>query len=190
MSNTKVSESEIEESYKKILEYIGEDSDREGLIETPKRIRKALLEWFHGYNQNPEEILNKMFKEVNGYSQMIILKNIDFESHCEHHMAPIIGKAHIAYIPNNLVVGISKLARLVDCFAKRFQIQERMTNDISDTLYKVLDCKGVAVLIEAEHFCISSRGIKKKGSSMITYSLNGIFENSNERQEFFKLVTK
>ena len=190
MSNSQISEHEIEEAYKRILEYVGEDSNREGLQETPKRIRKALLEWFSGYDQNPEDILNKMFKEVNGYSQMIILKNIDFESHCEHHMAPIIGKAHIAYIPNNLVVGISKLARLVDCFAKRFQIQERMTNDISDTLFKVLDCQGVAVMIEAEHFCISSRGIKKKGSSMITYSLNGVFNNSNERQEFFGLVNK
>jgi GTP cyclohydrolase IA len=190
MSNTKISESEIEEAYSKILKYVGEDNTREGLLETPNRVRKALLEWFSGYEQDPKEILNKMFKEVNGYSQMIILKDISFESHCEHHMCPIIGTAHIAYIPKDKVVGISKLARLVDCFAKRFQIQERMTNDISSTLMQVLECKGVAVMIEAEHFCISTRGIKKKGSSMITYSLEGIFENDTIRKEFFDLVNR
>ena len=190
MSNTKISESEIEEAYSKILQYAGEDNSREGLLETPKRVRKALLEWFSGYEQDPKEILNKMFKEVNGYSEMIILKNISFESHCEHHMCPIIGTAHIAYIPKYKVVGISKLARLVDCFAKRFQIQERMTNDISTTLMKVLKCEGVAVMIEAEHFCISTRGVKKKGCSMITYALDGVFKNEVLRKEFFNLVNK
>ena len=188
LSDSQISTDEIENNFKQLLEYIGEDSNREGLLETPLRNRKAILEWFEGYNKEPSEILNKMFQEVNGYKDLIILKDIHFNSHCEHHMAPIIGKAHIGYIPDEKVVGISKLARLVDCFAHRFQIQERMTSDISNTLFTVLSCKGVAVIIEAEHFCMSTRGVKKKGAKMVTCSFNGILDDLEYKNRFFQLI--
>ena len=192
MSDSQTCSNEVEQAIKTILSNIEKDTfDREGLEETPTRVAKALNEWFAGYSQDPKEILSKQFSEVSGYSEMILLKDISFESHCEHHMCPIIGKVHIAYIQKETVVGISKLARLVDCFAKRFQIQERFTNEIGIALYQILKCEGVAVMVEAEHFCISTRGIKKKGSSMITSCYKGVFVNHYmQRQEFLQLVNK
>ena len=167
----KVSDNEAEEAFKTILTWIGEDPNREGLLETPKRVVKAFKEYFKGYKEDPNQVLDKTFGDVEGYDDMVIQKNISVQSHCEHHMAPIIGKAHVAYIPNERVVGLSKLARVVEVFSKRLQTQERLTMQIANTLMKSLDAKGVAVTIDSTHQCMTMRGIKKEqASTAVSYT--------------------
>ena len=175
-SKPQVSDKEAEEAIKKILTWIGEDPTREGLIETPKRVVKAFKEYFKGYNQNAESDLSKTFGDVEGYDDMVIEKNITLESHCEHHMAPIIGVAHVSYIPNKKVVGLSKLARTVEIFSKRLQTQERLTMQIAKTLMSALDAKGVAVTIDAAHQCMTMRGIKKERATTVTNYFLGSFK--------------
>ena len=186
---SEISDKEAEEAFIKILKYIGEDPAREGLLETPKRVRKAFNEYFKGYQEDPYKILSKTFGDVEGYNDIVIQKNISVQSHCEHHMAPIIGIAHVAYIPNERVVGLSKLARVVDLFAKRLQTQETMTAQIADTINNVLKPKGVAVVIDAEHQCMSSRGVSKRGTSTVTSRMLGVFrDNPKSRMEFMNLI--
>ena len=187
---TKPTKEQAEAAIKTILEWIGEDSDREGLLDTPKRVVKSFGEFFNGYQVDPEEILKRTFSETEGYDEMIILKDIRIESHCEHHMLPIIGKAHIAYIPDKRVVGISKLARIADAYAKRLQIQEKLTTQIANSINDVLQPKGVAVVIEATHQCMSTRGVHKSGVIMKTSHMLGLFrKDERTRQEFIELVT-
>ena len=164
----KVSDKEAEEAFKTILTWLGEDPNREGLLETPKRVMKAYKEYFSGYKIDPSKILDKTFGDVDGYDDMVIQKNISIQSHCEHHMAPIIGKAHVAYIPKERVVGLSKLARIVEVFSKRLQTQERLTMQIAKTIMSALDAKGVAVTIDAAHQCMTARGIKKEKSTTVS----------------------
>jgi GTP cyclohydrolase I len=173
----KVSDKEAEEAFKTILAWMGEDPNREGLLETPKRVVKAYKEYFAGYKENPNKILDKTFGDVDGYDDMVIQKNISVQSHCEHHMAPIIGKAHVAYIPNERVVGLSKLARVVEVFSKRLQTQERLTMQIAKTLMESLDAKGVAVTIDSTHQCMTMRGIKKEQASTVTNYYLGQFKD-------------
>jgi len=188
MSN-KPTKEEAMKAVKTLIEWAGDDPSREGLIETPKRVVKAYNEFFQGYDQDPEEVLNKTFEEVEGYDDAVIVRNIRVESHCEHHMVPILGVAHVGYIPNNRVVGISKLARVVDIYAKRLQTQETMTAQIANILDKVLQPKGVAVVIDAGHQCMSTRGIHKTESSTITSRMLGIFRDKPEtRTEFMHLI--
>ena len=172
----KVSEKEVEEAFVKIIKWIGEDPSREGLLSTPKRLVKAFREYFKGYSEDPEKILEKTFGDVLGYDDMVIQKNISLQSHCEHHMAPIIGVAHIAYIPNKRVVGLSKLARVVEVFSKRLQTQERLTMQIANTLMQELKAKGVAVSIDATHQCMTMRGIKKEKATTVTNYFLGSFK--------------
>ena len=172
----KISEKEAEEAFTKIIKWIGEDPSREGLASTPKRLVKAFKEYFKGYNEDPKKILEKTFGDVHGYNDMVIQKNISLQSHCEHHLAPIIGVAHIAYIPNLRVVGLSKLARVVEVFSKRLQTQERLTMQIANTLMDALDAKGVAVSIDATHQCMTMRGIKKEQATTITNYYLGKFK--------------
>jgi len=172
-----------------LIRYAGDNPKREGLKETPKRVVKSYADFFSGYKKNPDEILAKTFEEVEGYDEMVIVKNIDLESHCEHHMVPIIGVAHVAYIPNNRVVGISKLARIVDVYAKRLQTQETMTAQIADTISRVLEPKGVAVVIDAQHQCMSTRGVHKRHSSTVTSRMLGLFRSDpRTRSEFMGLI--
>ena len=169
--------------------WTGDNPDREGLIETPKRVVKAYEEFFEGYDIDPEEVLKKTFEEVQGYDDAVIVRNIRVESHCEHHIVPILGVAHVGYIPNNRVVGISKLARVVEIFGKRLQTQETMTAQIADTIQKVLEPKGVAVVIDASHQCMTTRGIHKTESSTITSRMLGAFrDNPETRSEFMNLI--
>ena len=187
---SKPSREEAEKAVRVLLEWTGDNPDREGLIETPKRVVKAYEQFFEGYDQDPEEVLMKTFEEVEGYDEMVIVKDIRLESHCEHHMVPILGVAHVGYIPNKRVVGISKLARIVDIFGKRLQTQETMTSQIANTIQKVLDPKGVAVVIDANHQCMSTRGVHKTTSSTVTSAMKGIFkENTVTRNEFLSFVT-
>ena len=172
----KVSDKEAEEAFKTILTWIGEDPKREGLIETPRRVVKAFKEYFKGYHQDAKTELSKTFGDVEGYDDMVVEKNITLESHCEHHMAPIIGVAHVAYIPNKKVVGLSKLARTVEVFSKRLQTQERLTMQVASTLMKALDAKGVAVTIDAAHQCMTMRGIKKEKATTVTNYFLGSFK--------------
>ena len=172
-----VSDKEAEEAFKTILTWMGEDPSREGLLETPKRVVKAFKEYFKGYNEDPNQILDKTFGDVEGYDDMVVQKNISVQSHCEHHMAPIIGKAHVAYIPKDRVVGLSKLARVVEVFSKRLQTQERLTMQIANTLMKSLDAKGVAVTIDSTHQCMTMRGIKKEQASTVTNYYLGQFKD-------------
>ena len=174
---SKVSDKEAEEAFKTILAWMGEDPNREGLLETPKRVVKAYKEYFAGYNEDPNKILDKTFGDVDGYDDMVIQKNISVQSHCEHHMAPIIGKAHVAYIPKERVVGLSKLARVVEVFSKRLQTQERLTMQIAKTLMESLDAKGVAVTIDSTHQCMTMRGIKKEQASTVTNYYLGQFKD-------------
>ena len=174
--NSKISDHEAEEAFKTILKWIGEDPSREGLLETPKRVAKAFKEYFKGYKEDPVQILNKTFGDVDGYDDMVVQKNISVQSHCEHHMAPIIGKAHVAYIPNERVVGLSKLARVVEVFSKRLQTQERLTMQIANTLMQSLDAKGVAVTIDSTHQCMTMRGIKKEQATTVTNYYLGQFK--------------
>ena len=173
----KISDKDAEDAFKTILAWMGEDPAREGLLETPKRVVKAFKEYFKGYKEDPKQILDKTFGDVEGYDDMVVQKNISVQSHCEHHMAPIIGKAHVAYIPNERVVGLSKLARVVEVFSKRLQTQERLTMQIAKTLMESLDAKGVAVTIDSTHQCMTMRGIKKEQASTVTNYYLGQFKD-------------
>ena len=185
----KPSREEAMQAVKTLIEWAGDDPTREGLVETPKRVVAAYEEFFEGYTQDPEEILRKTFEEVEGYDEMVIVKDIRLESHCEHHIVPILGTAHIGYIPNKRVVGISKLARIVDVFGKRLQTQETMTSQIATTIENVLNPKGVAVVIDAGHQCMSTRGVHKTESSTVTSSMKGVFkENQVTRNEFLSFI--
>ena len=187
----KVSDKEAEEAFKTILTWIGENPKREGLIETPRRVVKAFKEYFKGYHQNAEADLSKTFGDVEGYDDMVVEKNITLESHCEHHMAPIIGVAHVAYIPNKKVVGLSKLARTVEVFSKRLQTQERLTMQIASTLMKALDAKGVAVTIDAAHQCMTMRGIKKENATTVTnYFLGQFKEDLSIQNRYLRFISK
>ena len=177
IQKNKISDKEAEDAFKTILAWMGEDPNREGLLETPKRVVKAFKEYFKGYNEDPNQILDKTFGDVDGYDDMVIQKNISVQSHCEHHMAPIIGKAHVAYIPKDRVVGLSKLARVVEVFSKRLQTQERLTMQIANTLMQSLDAKGVAVTIDSTHQCMTMRGIKKEQATTVTNYYLGQFKD-------------
>jgi len=187
----KISEKEAEEAFIKIIKWIGEDPSREGLKSTPKRLIKAYKEYFKGYSEDPKKILEKTFGDVLGYDDMVIQKNISIQSHCEHHMAPIIGVAHIAYIPNKRVVGLSKLARVVEVFSKRLQTQERLTMQIANTLMQSLNAKGVAVSIDATHQCMTMRGIKKEQATTVTnYYLGQFKEDLSYQNRYLRFITK
>lgn len=180
---------DVEEAIRTIIRWTGEDPGRDGLIETPARVARAYEEYFRGYSEDPETILAKTFEEIEGYDEMIVLRGIRFESHCEHHMAPIIGRAWVAYIPNGRVVGISKLARIVEVYSKRLQIQEKMTAQIANAIESALNPQGVAVVIKAEHHCMTTRGIHKPGTDMVTSRMLGIFRDSAiTRQEFLSMI--
>lgn len=186
----KPSKQQAMEAVKILLAYSGDNPNREGLLETPKRVVEAFDEWFGGYNEDPKATLSKTFEEVEGYDEMVLLKNMRIESHCEHHMAPILGYAHVAYIPNKRVVGISKIARLVDVYSKRLQTQETMTAQIADTIEKVLEPKGVAVIIDAYHQCMTTRGVHKTETTTVTSQVRGLFRSDKRtRAEFMQLVT-
>lgn len=188
---SKPSRAETEAAFTTIIRWAGDDPSRDGLKETPARVARAFEEWFKGYSEDPEAILKKTFEEIEGYDEMIVLRGIRFESHCEHHMAPIIGRAWVAYIPRGRVVGISKLARLVNAYAKRLQIQEKMTAQIANAVQKVLEPDGVAVVIKAEHHCMTTRGVHKHGTDMVTSRMLGAFRDSAiTRQEFLAMVTE
>ena len=187
----KVSDKEAEDAFRTILAWMGEDPNREGLLETPKRVTKAFKEYFKGYQEDPKEILNKTFGDVEGYSDMVVQKNISVQSHCEHHMAPIIGKAHVAYIPKDRVVGLSKLARVVEVFSKRLQTQERLTMQIAKTIMESLDAKGVAVTIDSTHQCMTMRGIKKENATTVTNYYLGLFKDDLSFQNrYLRFITK
>ena len=187
----KVSEKEAEEAFVKIIRWIGEDPSREGLASTPKRLVKAFKEYFKGYSEDQKKILEKTFGDVQGYDDMVIQKNISLQSHCEHHLAPIIGVAHIAYIPNSRVVGLSKLARVVEVFSKRLQTQERLTMQIANTLMDALDAKGVAVSIDAAHQCMTMRGIKKEQATTVTnYYLGQFKEDLGYQNRYLRFISK
>ena len=186
---SKPTRKEAEDAVRTLISWAGDDPKREGLIETPKRVVKSYEEFYAGYDQDPAEILSKVFEEIEGYDEIVLVKDILLESHCEHHMVPILGKAHVAYLPDKRVVGLSKLARVVDLFAKRLQTQETMTAQIADTINDVLKPKGVAVVIDAEHQCMSSRGVSKKGTSTVTSRMLGAFRDSQKsRMEFMNLI--
>ncbi len=189
-NSRKISDKEAEEAFKTILSWIGEDPNREGLLETPKRVVKAFKEYFKGYKEDPIQVLDKTFGDVDGYDDMVIQKNISVQSHCEHHMAPIIGKAHVAYIPNERVVGLSKLARVVEVFSKRLQTQERLTMQIAKTLMQSLDAKGVAVTIDSTHQCMTMRGIKKEQATTVTnYYLGQFKEDLSYQNRYLRLIS-
>ena len=191
LQKEKISEKEAEEAFVKILKWIGENPDREGLKSTPKRLVKAFKEYFKGYSEDPNLILQKTFGDVQGYDDMVIQKNISLQSHCEHHMAPIIGVAHVSYIPKERVVGLSKLARVVEVFSKRLQTQERLTMQIATTLMKALDAKGVAVSIDATHQCMTMRGIKKEQATTITnYYLGKFKEDLSYQNRYLRFISK
>ncbi len=186
---TRPTEQEAAQAVRTLIRWAGDNPDREGLVDTPLRVVRAYREFFAGYEQDPNAVLARTFSEVEGYDEMIVMTDIRFESHCEHHMVPIIGKAHVGYLPNRRVVGISKLARLVDIYAKRLQIQEKMTVQIADSLQSVLQPKGVAVVIEAAHQCMTSRGVHKPGAGLVTSRMLGAFRtDSATRREFFATV--
>jgi GTP cyclohydrolase I len=183
------SEAEAKEAVRTLIRWAGDDPMREGLLDTPRRVVEAYREFFAGYEQNPDEILAKTFEEVENYEEIVLLKNMRFESHCEHHMVPIIGKAHIAYIPDGKVVGISKIARLLDVFAKRLQTQELMTQQIASTIERVLKPRGVAVIIDAYHECMTTRGVHKSETSTVTSAMHGVFKSqATSRAELMALI--
>jgi GTP cyclohydrolase I len=182
---------EAEDAVRTLIRWAGDDPQREGLLDTPNRVVRSYEEFFAGYQDDPSQILSRTFSEVEGYDEMIVLTDIRFESHCEHHMVPIIGKAHIAYMPKHRVVGISKLARLVEVYAKRLQIQEKMTAQIADTLNDILQPNGVAVVIEASHQCMTTRGVHKPGVAMVTSRMLGAFrDNPSTREEFLAMISR
>ena len=187
----KVSDKEAEEAIKTILSWMGEDPGREGLLDTPKRVTKAFKEYFKGYSEDPKAVLDKTFGDVDGYDDMVVQKNISVQSHCEHHMAPIIGTAHVAYIPKDRVVGLSKLARVVEIFSKRLQTQERLTMQIAKTLMESLDAKGVAVTIDSTHQCMTMRGIKKEQATTVTnYYLGQFKEDLSYQNRYLRFIAK
>ncbi|NDH49244.1 MAG: GTP cyclohydrolase I FolE [Proteobacteria bacterium] len=189
MDVSKVTREEAEKAIETLLEWIGEDPSREGLRKTPKRVAAAYEDWFKGYQDDPEDFLNKTFSEVDGYDEMVVLKDIRYESHCEHHMAPIIGRVHVGYLPNKKVIGISKLARVVEAYAKRLQVQERMTAQIANCIQNTLKPKGVGVIVEGTHQCMTTRGVRKSGVSMITSQLLGDFRTDpSTRMEFLNII--
>ena len=191
LENKKVSDKEAEEAFKTILNWIGEDPSREGLLETPKRVVKAFKEYFGGYAEDANKILEKTFGDVEGYDDMVVEKNISISSHCEHHMAPIVGTAHVAYIPNERVVGLSKLARVVEVFSKRLQTQERLTMQVAKALMTSLDAKGVAVTIDAAHQCMTMRGIKKENATTVTnYFLGQFKEDLSIQNRYLRFISK
>ena len=186
-----VSDKEAEQAFRTILSWIGEDPNREGLLETPKRVVKAFKEYFKGYKEDPNKILDKTFGDVEGYDDMVVEKNISVTSHCEHHMAPIVGTAHLAYIPKDRVVGLSKLARVVEVFSKRLQTQERLTMQIAQSLMTALDAKGVAVTIDAAHQCMTMRGIKKENATTVTnYFLGQFKEDLSIQNRYLRFISK
>jgi GTP cyclohydrolase I len=184
-----VSQAEAEGAVRTLLSWAGEDPRREGLLDTPKRVVEAYRDWFSGYATDPHEYLRRTFEEVAGYDEMIVLRDIEFESFCEHHMAPIIGRAHVGYLPTDKVVGISKLARVVDAYARRFQVQEKLTAQIAHCIQDVLKPRGVAVVVDAVHQCMTTRGVHKRGVSMITSQMLGTFrEDARTRAEFLRFI--
>ncbi|RZA37004.1 MAG: GTP cyclohydrolase I FolE [Lysobacteraceae bacterium] len=188
-ANPTVTREQAEDAVRTLLSWAGEDPTREGLLDTPKRVVEAYGDWYSGYNEDPREFLARTFKEVAGYDEMIVLRDIEFESHCEHHMAPIIGKAHVGYLPDGKVVGISKLARVVETYARRFQVQEKMTAQIARCIQDVLQPLGVGVVVEGVHECMTTRGIHKRGVSMITSKMLGSFrEDARTRAEFLRFI--
>jgi GTP cyclohydrolase I len=190
-SATRPTREEAEEAIRTLIRWTGDDPAREGLLETPGRVARAYSDWFSGYEQDPRAFLMRTFEEVGGYDEMVILRGIPFESHCEHHMAPIIGEVHVGYLPGTRVVGISKLARLVDAYARRLQVQERLTAQIADTLQEVLEPRGVAVVVEATHECMTTRGVHKRGVAMVTSRMLGAFRRyPATRREFFAAIGK
>lgn len=191
LDTKKVSDKEAEEAFKTILTWMGEDPTREGLLETPKRVVKAFKEYFGGYSEDPNKILNKTFGDVEGYNDMVVVKNVSVQSHCEHHMAPIIGTAQVAYIPNERVVGLSKLARVVEIFSKRLQTQERLTMQIARSIMESLDAKGVAVTINSTHQCMTMRGIKKENATTVTnYFLGQFKEDLSIQNRYLRFISK
>ena len=187
----KISDKEAEEAFKTIITWMGEDPNREGLLETPKRVVKAFKEYFKGYKEDPIQVLDKTFGDVENYDDMVVQKNISVQSHCEHHMAPIIGTAHVAYIPKDRVVGLSKLARVVEIFSKRLQTQERLTMQIAKTLMESLDAKGVAVTIDSTHQCMTMRGIKKEQATTVTnYYLGQFKEDLSYQNRYLRFIAK
>jgi len=191
LDTKKVSDKEAEEAFKTILTWMGGDPKREGLVETPKRVVKAFKEYFGGYAEDPNKILNKTFGDVEGYNDMVVVKNVSVQSHCEHHMAPIIGTAQVAYIPNERVVGLSKLARVVEIFSKRLQTQERLTMQIAKAIMESLDAKGVAVTIDSTHQCMTMRGIKKENATTVTnYYLGQFKEDLSTQNRYLKFISK
>ncbi len=183
------SRAEAEEAVRTLLRWAGDDPDREGLLDTPARVTRAYGDWFRGYDEDPAAMLQRTFEEVEGYDEMVILRDIRYESYCEHHMAPIIGKAHVGYLPTDRVVGISKLARVVDAFSKRLQVQEKLNAQIANTLFEVLQPRGVAVVLEGEHHCMSTRGVHKPGVSMVTSTMLGELRTDRDlRREFLDVI--
>ena len=190
IETSEVTDKQAEQAFKTILTWLGEDPNREGLLETPKRVMKAYKEYFGGYKVDPNKILDKTFGDVDGYDDMVIQKNISVQSHCEHHMAPIIGKAHVAYIPKERVVGLSKLARVVEVFSKRLQTQERLTMQVAKTLMESLDAKGVAVTIDSTHQCMTMRGIKKENATTVTnYYLGQFKEDLSYQNRYLRFIS-
>jgi len=189
LNTRRPSKADAEEAVKTLIRWAGDDPDREGLRETPSRVVRSFAEFYSGYHLDPDEVLMKTFAETGGYDEMVLIRDIDVESHCEHHMVPITGKAHVAYIPNRRVVGISKLARVVEIFSKRLQIQEKMTVDIAETIDRVLKPQGVAVVIEASHQCMTTRGVHKPGADTVTSHMLGAFRNDpSTRREFLAMI--
>jgi GTP cyclohydrolase I len=185
----KVSQAQAEDAVRTLLRWAGEDPAREGLLDTPRRVVEGYLDWFSGYQSDPADYLLRTFEEVEGYDEMVVLRDIEFESHCEHHMAPIIGRAHVGYLPTNKVVGISKLARVVDGYARRFQVQEKLTAQIAQCIDTVLKPRGVAVVIDAKHECMTTRGVHKRGVSMVTSQMLGLFRTDpRTRTEFLRFI--
>jgi len=186
---TAVTRAAAEEAVRTLLRWAGEDPRREGLLDTPGRVVEGYLDWFSGYQTDPADYLRRTFEEVAGYDEMVVLRDIEFESHCEHHMAPIIGRAHVGYLPTNKIVGISKLARVVDAYARRFQVQEKMTAEIAMCINTVLKPRGVGVVIEAKHECMTTRGVHKRGVSMVTSRMIGAFRSDpRTRTEFLRFI--
>ncbi len=182
-------DADMEALVRRLLEFIGDDPEREGLIDTPGRVVRAMRDHFRGYHEDPHAYLEKTFSEVEGYNELVLVSDIELHSHCEHHMVPFVGKAHVAYIPNGKVVGLSKLARVVDAYAKRLQVQEKLTAQVADTIWDVLRPKGVAVIMQCQHFCMCYRGVRKPGSWTTTSKLHGCFlEDAASRQELLTLI--
>jgi GTP cyclohydrolase I len=188
-NRSRVTEQQAEQAVRTLLRWAGEEPAREGLRDTPRRVVRAYRDWFSGYHSDPADYLRRTFEEVEGYDEMIVLRGIEFESHCEHHMAPIIGRAHVGYLPTNKVVGISKLARVVDGYARRFQVQEKLTAQIAQCIDSVLRPRGVGVVIDAAHQCMTTRGVHKRGVSMVTSKMLGAFrEDARTRAEFLRFI--